>query len=262
MVAAFMAFMREANPWFALDRSSAEHVRATFLLAAAWYFLFALPLFLITPDRRGAGKPLTRAIRDGLRQLRDSIRQARRYRHIVRFLIARMIYIDGLATLFAFGGVYAAGVFDMAEQDVLTFGIMLNTVAGIGAAVFGWLDDRLGSRRVILLSLGGLILFGASILLVESPALFWGFGMLLSLFVGPLQAASRSYLARTAPEPLRNEAFGLYALSGKATAFLGPLMVGSLTSLADSQRVGMSIVVVFFLAGFLLMLKVPEANPG
>ena len=257
LVVALFAFVKVENPWFALDRASAEHVRATFVLAAGWFLLFAIPLFLITPDTRPTGKRFARAARDGLGQVGESIRQVRRYGHIIRFLIARMIYVDGLATVFAFGGVYAAGTFDMTEQEVLMFGIALNVTAGIGAAAFAWVDDRIGAKPTILLSLVGLMVAGTLILLVESPTLFWTFGMLLGLFVGPVQAASRSFMARVAPQALLTEMFGLYALSGKATAYLGPFLVGWLTYASGSQRVGMGTVIVFFLVGFLLMLTVP-----
>jgi UMF1 family MFS transporter len=178
--------------------------------------------------------------------------------HIVRFLIARMVYIDGLGTLFVFGGVYAAGTFAMTEVQILMFGIALNVTAGLGAAGFAWIDDWFGSKRTILLALAGLIAFGTLILLVESRTAFWTLGLALGVFVGPVQAASRSYLARAAPAELRNQMFGLYALSGKATAFLGPLLVGWITYWAESQRIGMATIVVLFALGFLLMLFVPR----
>lgn len=260
LVVALLAFVEADHPWFPLERESAEHVRATFLLAAGWYLVFALPLFLFTPDTPRTGKPARAAVRDGLRQLRETIVHIRRYRTIVHFLTARMIYIDGLATLFAFGGVYAAGTFDMTESDVLLFGIALNVSAGLGAAGFAWVDDWIGSKRTILLSLVGLIVPGTLLLLVESQAWFWALGTLLGVFVGPVQAASRSFLARMAPAELRNELFGLYALSGKATAFVGPLLVGWLTFLFDSQRIGMSVIIGLFLLGLLLMLTVPEPS--
>jgi MFS transporter, UMF1 family len=258
LVVALFAFVRTENPWFELDRASAEHVRATFLLVAGWLLVFAVPFFLVTPDTHGTGKGWACAARDGLRQLRDSLRSVRRYGHIIKFLIARMIYIDGLATVFAFGGVYAAGTFKMTEQEVLMFGIALNVTAGLGAALFAWVDDWIGGKATVLLSLVGLMVPGTLMLLVESPTLFWIFGLLLGIFVGPVQAASRSFLARIAPLPLVNEMFGLYALSGKATAFLGPLLVGWLTYASGSQRVGMGTVIVFFVVGFLVMLTVPS----
>jgi len=243
-----------------LPRDDAQHVRATFVLVACWYGLFALPLFFFTPDAPSRGKRIGPAIRDGLAQLADTLRKVRDYAVIVRFLIARMIFIDGLATIFAFGGVYAAGTFGMDEQQVLLFGIALNVTAGLGAAAFAWIDDWIGSRNTILISLVGLIVPTTVVLFVESVAVFWIFGMLLGVFVGPVQAASRSYLARVAPEHLRNEMFGLFAFSGKATAFAGPLLVGWFTAMFGSQRAGMSVIVVMLAIGFLLMLTVPIAS--
>jgi UMF1 family MFS transporter len=256
LIASLLLFV-ETDPWLPLDRDAYAHVRATSLLAAAWYLIFALPLFWMTPDA-GPRKPFGRALRDGVRQLRDTFRSLKRFRGIIRFLIARMIYIDGLGTLFVFGGVYAAGTFNMSEQEVLTFGIALNCSAGLGALAFAWVDDWIGSKRTILLSLLGLILFGGSLLLVESESLFWLLGLCLGLFVGPVQAASRSLMARIAPEELRNQAFGFYAFSGKATSFLGPLLVAWLTGYSASQRVGMSVIILFFIVGFVLMLSVAE----
>jgi UMF1 family MFS transporter len=261
LVVCLVALVRPQGAWLGLDPAEAEHVRATFVLVAVWFALFSIPLFLVTPDRPGPApgsrKSATAAIRDGFRQLARSVREVRRYGAIVRFLIARMLYIDGLATLFSFGGVYAAGTFDMSEQEVLGFGIALNVTAGLGATLFAWLDDHLGSKRTILLALAGLLVTGIPILLVETEGLFWVLGIALGTFVGPAQAASRSYLGRAAPAELRTQMFGLYALSGKATAFAGPLLVGWVTVAAGSQRVGMSVIMVFLAAGGLLMLTVP-----
>jgi UMF1 family MFS transporter len=257
LLLALFGFVQE-QAWFALPRGDAEHVRATFVLVALWYGVFALPLFLFTPDETTRPKPLARAAREGLLQLRDSIRQARAYAPILRFLLARMLFIDGLATIFAFGGVYAAGTFGMDEEQVLMFGIALNVTAGLGAAAFAWVDDHFGSKQTILVSLIGLIIPGSLLLVVQSSTLFWVFGMLLGVFVGPVQAASRSYLARAAPVHLRSQMFGLFAFSGKATAFLGPLLVGWVTAWYGSQRAGMSVIIVMLLGGFALMLTVPK----
>ncbi|MGH7826274.1 MAG: MFS transporter [Candidatus Binatia bacterium] len=260
LVIALFVFVEPVHSWFELDQDSAEHVRATFLFVSVWYLLFSLPLFFLTPDAERHGKSFPQAARAGITQLRDSFRKARRYMPILRFLIARMFYIDGVGTLFVFGGVYAAGTFEMDGRQILLFGIALNAAAGIGAALFGWIDDWIGARRTILLALMGLMFPGTIILLVQSSSLFWLFALLLGIFVGPVQAASRSYLARIAPAELRNELFGFYALSGKATAFLGPLMVGWLTYWSGSQRFGMSAIILLLLIGFLLMLRVEEQN--
>jgi UMF1 family MFS transporter len=256
---ALLGLVRE-DAWLELSRDDFSHVRATFVLVALWYALFALPLFLFTPDEPARRMGLGTAVHAGLAQFRESLREVRKYAPILRFLLARMFFIDGLATLFAFGGVYAAGTFGMNEQQVLMFGIALNVSAGAGAALFAWIDDWVGSKRTILVSLVGLIIPGMLLLVVESRTLFWIFGTLLGIFVGPVQAAGRSYLARTAPVELRTQMFGLFAFSGKATAFAGPLLVGWVTGWFDSQRAGMSVIIVFLVIGFVLMLGVPAAR--
>jgi len=260
LVIALFVFVDVNQPPFGLDKATAEHVRATFLLVAVWYALFSVPLFAVTPDRPRQRISLAEAARSGWKQLKDSIRHLRKFRHIIQFLIARMIFIDALATVFAFGGIYAAGTFDLQERDVLIFGIGLNLTAGIGAVLFAWIDDKLGSRMTMLLSLAGLIATTSSVLLAQDVTLFWIFGLALGVFVGPAQAASRTYMARVAPEELQNQMFGLMALSGKVTAFLGPVAVGWLTYASGSQRIGMSFIVLLFLIGFGLLYRVPEAD--
>ena len=257
LILALVVLVNNSPGWFDFDRGQAEHVRATFPLVSAWYLLFSLPLFLFTPDRPASGRSWQQAVVGALRQLTDSARNIRKYRHIVRFLVARMFFIDGLATVFAFGGIYAAGTFQMNEEQILFFGIGMNITAGIGAGLFALFDDRAGGKRIIILSLIGLLFSGTMILLAQTVPVFWAFGLLLGIFIGPAQASSRSYLGRVAPEELRNEMFGLLTFSGKATSFLGPLAVGWLTYLTGSQRIGMSSVLFFFIIGLLLMLTVP-----
>ncbi|MCF8061682.1 MAG: MFS transporter [Deltaproteobacteria bacterium] len=239
---------------------SLVRIRAGFVLAGVWYLVFSLPLIFLVPDTRGLGKPFARAVRDGIGRLAEMVREVRRFRRIALFLVARMIYIDALATIFALGGVYAAGAFDMNEKAVLLFGVVLNVAAGLGALIFSGLDDRIGPKAIILISLGGLFTGALVILLVHAAPFFWAAGTFMGLFVGPVQAASRSYMARVAPEKMRNQMFGLYAFSGKATAFAGPFLVGWLTYLSGSQRIGMGTVPVLLAAGGLLMLKVPAAE--
>ncbi|MDY6815439.1 MAG: MFS transporter [Pseudomonadota bacterium] len=260
LVVALYGFIETDANLFNLDRDQAEHVRATFVLVAVWYLVFALPAFFFTPDRPSTGLGLAAAARAGFMQLRESIAHVRQYKDVVRFLIARMLYTDGLATIFTFGGVYAAGTFNMAPTEVLKFAIALNVTAGLGALGFAWVDDALGGRNTILLALVGLGSSAMAILLVDSATAFWVWGMILGIFVGPLQSASRSHLARVAPPHLQTQMFGLFAFSGKATAFAGPLLVGAVTAMTDSQRWGMSTILVFLLVGFVLMLKVPATE--
>jgi UMF1 family MFS transporter len=232
-------------------------VRATFVLVAVWYLLFSLPLFLWTPDEPRSGAKWSEAIGQACAQVKDSLQLARRHPQIFRFLIAHMIFIDGLTTMFAFGGIFSAGTFKMNESQVLMFAISINVTSALGAAAFAFLDDHFGGKPTITISLLGLIVPGTLMLAAPTVTAFWIFGLILGLFAGPVQAASRSYLARAAPKELRNQMFGLFALSGKATAFLGPLLVGWLTYASASQRIGMSVIIVFFVLGLLLMWPVP-----
>lgn len=258
---ALVFFIQPLLPLFSLDIAQGEPVRATCLFAAAWLLVFTMPLLLLTPDTQRKNIAGMDALRAGLTQLRQTVGKVRRYAHIVKFLLARMVYIDGLATLFAFGGVYAAGTFGMTQHQILLFGISLNATAAVGAALFARVDDIIGSKPTILYSLVGLMLPGLLILFVDSMTTFWILGMVLGLFVGPVQAASRSFLAKMSPPPLHNEMFGLYALSGKATAFMGPLLAGWVTDWWGTQRAGMGVIMALFVFGFLLMLTVPAVPP-
>ncbi len=262
LVIALFGFVDTDTPLFGLNKETAEHVRAAAPLAALWYVLFAVPLFLFTPDRPKTGLGKAEAVRAGLKALGATLRDVRRHKEIVRFLIARMIYIDGLNTLFAFGGIYAAGVYGMDVTEVIYFGIALNASAGVGAALFAWVDDWIGAKRTILIALGAITLISAAIVLVDDKALFWTLGVMLGVFFGPAQAASRSLMARLAPSGMEAEMFGLYALSGKATAFLGPLLLAWATTAFDSQRAGMATVLIFFIAGFALLIPLKEPASG
>lgn len=235
-----------------LDASRAQEVRATFLLTAAWYGLFILPLFIVLPDPKK--KNLLKE------SFVDTFSAIRSHGNIVRFLVARMFFNDALMTLFAFGGVYAAATFNMSEQKILYFGLSLNVTAGIGAACFAWIDDWLGSKWTINFSLVGLILLGTLALLAQSETQFWIAALLLGLFVGPAQASSRSYMARVTPPHLRNQMFGFFALSARVTQFIGPLVLGGLTYWTGSIRLGMAGIIALLLVGFLLMLRVKSNN--
>ena len=251
-------FALPEQPILGLDKETYEHVRISGPFVAVWFALFAWPMLLLTPDRPSAHLPIITAAREGLKQLWGTFVQLRRYRNIAVFLLARMLYIDGLNTLFAFGGIYAAGTFGMDFQEILIFGVLLNVTAGVGAALFAWIDDLIGSKRTVMIAVAALTVLGAVILLVDSKLWFYVVGSALGVFIGPAQAASRTLMARLAPREMTTEMFGLFALSGKATAFVGPALVGWVTFWADSQRVGMATILVFFLAGLLLMLPVKE----
>jgi Permeases of the major facilitator superfamily len=193
-----------------------------------------------------------------LQQLVKSLKSLPAQGDLLRFLIASALYRDGLGTLFAVGGLYAAGTFGMDFDEILIFAIGLNVTAGLGAIAFGWLDDGIGPKTAILLALAGLIGLGIAVLLVTDKTVFMALALALGIFVGPVQAASRSLLTRLSPPALMTEMFGLYALTGKSIAFLGPLIFGWVTFATDSQRWGMATIVVFLMAGALVLLWVKQ----
>jgi len=254
---ALFGFVQADPPPFGLDRAQAEHVRAVAPLVALWFAVFAIPIFLFTPDRR-SGLPLGRAIREGIVEAATTVRHIGRYPNIARFILARLFYTDGMNTLFAFGGIYAAGAFGMDTAEIIMFGIALNVTAGLGAAGFAWIDDLFGAKRTVLIGLCGLIAFGLPMLLVADKTWFWVLGLGMAAFMGPSQTASRSLMARIAPREAVNEMFGLFALSGKITSFLNPLVLAWATLHFQSQRAGMATVVVFLAVGALLLLPVKE----
>ncbi|TVQ34170.1 MAG: MFS transporter [Geminicoccaceae bacterium] len=247
-----------AEPWFGFSTDNAENIRATTLIVAAWFFLFALPMFLLTRDVPPSGLGVGQAVRSGLTQLKVTLQKLTSFKDVLVFLIASAVYRDGLTTLFTVGGLFAAGTFGMDFEEILIFAITLNVAAGIGAALFAALDDGIGSKRTVLISLMGLLTFGTAVLLVEEKTAFMTLALGIGLFVGPVQAASRSLLARLTPQPLMTEFFGLYALTGKAIAFVGPFLFGLVTELFQSQRAGMAVILVMWLLGAALLCFVKE----
>ena len=254
----------EGAPWLPLSTEDGFNIRASNLLVGVWFLLFSLPALILLRDevtpRAGTSAGSTVAsVRATFRDLRRTLTRIRDFEDIVRFLVARLIYNDGLITVFAFGGVYAAGTFGMDTSEVIVFGIALNVAAGLGAFLFGLVDDRVGGRITVLWSLVGL--FVCSLVAVAAPnrTWFWAAALALGLFMGPNQSASRSLMGRFAPKRYESEFFGFFAFSGKATAFLGPLLLGLLTA-GYGQRAGIAVVLVFFLVGGLLLLRVDEAR--
>jgi MFS transporter, UMF1 family len=260
LVVALLAFVQAPTPLFGLDKESAEQVRIVGPLVALWLLVFSIPIVLFTPDTESTGVPMLEAVRRGLKQLHGTFRNLWAHRQTALFLLARMIYTDGLNTLFAFGGIFAAGAFGMPMAEVIKFGILLNVTAGIGALGFAWVDDWIGAKPTILIALAGLVVTGAIAISVEDVTWFWIAGGFLGIFVGPAQAASRSLMGRIAPPEMRGEMFGLYALSGKASAFLGPFVLATVTWWTASQRLGMATILAFFVVGGILLALMRHPN--
>jgi UMF1 family MFS transporter len=264
-------------PLFGLDPLTHQGDRITGPLTGIWFIIFVTPMFLFTPDYP-ARRPIREAVREGLRGIMRTLGELPRQRSVATFLLANMIYTDGLVSLFAFGGIYAAGTFGWHTIQIGTFGILLAIAGTFGAWLGGKLDDRLGPKRVIAGSLLILLLAITAILMVDKDsilfvpvappapggALFSGaaeraylvLGCLIGAAGGPLQAASRTLLIRLAPRERIAQYFGLFALTGKVTSFIGPLLIGAITAATASQKAGMAVLVVFFVAGLALLMRV------
>ncbi len=258
MFLAMIALVNPETPWFGFSKEAGQNIRASNLLVAAWFAIFSLPMFLFVKDAAPGKSSSAPGFSSALAQLAGTFHEIRKYRQIVRFLLARLIYNDGLITIFAFGGIYAAGTFGFTFQEIMLFGIVLNITAGIGAFAFGFCDDRLGGKLTVQISLAGLIIAALLAVFTTSKTVFWVAGILVGIFSGPNQSASRSLMARLIPPDKEGQFFGFFAFSGKFTAFLGPFLLGTLTTLFHSQRAGVSIVVVFFGIGSLLLALVDE----
>ncbi len=258
MAVLMVGFISAETPWFGLSKETHEHIRATNIGVAIWFAIFSLPAFFYLPEppaRQTGGKP---GLIASYRRILQTFRELQRYREIFKLLLARLVYNDGLVTVFAFGGIYASGTFGFTFEEVLFFGIIVNIAAGIGAWCFGYLDDRLGGKLTIQITLIGFVIAATIAVVPQEKIWFWIAGILVGLFAGPNQSASRSLMGRFVPQNKETEFYGFYAFSGKATAFLGPLLMGVLTQAFQSQRIGMATVGLFFIVGGLLLRTVDE----
>jgi len=267
------------KPLFGLDPLTHQGDRISGPLTAIWFIVFVLPMFLLTPDYP-ARHPLRVALREGLAELKQTLIELPKHRSLALFLLANMIYTDGLVSLFAFGGIYAAGTFGWNTIQIGTFGIILAIAGTLGGYFGGKLDDRFGPKRVIAGSMTILLISIIAILAVNkgsilfipiSPpvpggALFSSsaeraylvLGCLIGAAGAPLQAASRSLLIRMAPKDRIAQYFGLFALTGKVTSFIGPLLIGIVTAATGSQKAGMATLVLFFATGLVLLARVEK----
>jgi UMF1 family MFS transporter len=266
LLLALYGFVQTGSPLYpvfagalGLTAEGGANVRATALLVAVWFAVFTIPFIILVPEPRIAGGTIPgNAIAAGFRRLAASFRQIRQYRQIVRLILARLIYNDGLVVIFALGAVFAQQVYGFTTDETIIFGIVLNVAAGIGAIGFGFLDDRIGGRKTILASLVGLIAAAMLAVMGQSRATFWVAAIFVGLLVGPNQSASRSLLGRFVPDDKEAEFYGFFAFSGKATAFLGPTLYGTLVNATGTHRAGMAVTIVFFIVGALLLLRVDE----
>ena len=246
---------------FGVTGENGLSVRVTMLIAAAWFGLFALPVLFSVPEYRSpaaARRPRVSFLRSYVVLGQDISRLWKTSRQTVYFLIASAIFRDGLAGVFTFGGVLAASVFGFSAGEVIIFAIPAKVVAGVATIIAGSLDDRLGAKPIIVTALIGLIVFGSIVFLLHDggPIVFRTAGLALTLFVGPAQSASRTFLARLIPPGREGEVFGLYATTGRAVSFLAPTMFALMVTIFGETYWGILGLMLVLLVGLLLLLPV------
>ncbi len=235
------------------------NIRWVAVVAAVWFLAFSIPVLILVPELPADASPVPDVgFRESYRVLLAEIRTMwRDDRHTLQFLIASALFRDGLAGVFTFGAVIAVSVYGFTDDTVIPFGIAANVAAAAGALVAGRLDDRLGPRRVIVFSLVAMLVAGVVLLFVQGMVGFWVFGLVLCLFVGPAQSASRTYLVRLTPPGKEGQHFGLYAMTGRAASFLAPTLFGLFAFVFGDDRWGIVGIMLVLLVGLVALLRVP-----
>ncbi len=223
LMVSLVGFVLPDVPWFGIPNQDGLNIRSIFLFSAVWILVFSIPMILFVPEiakrATGPNESVIESYKKVWQQLKTLRLQAP---ETFKFLISSAIYRDGLAGVFTFGAVLGTLAFGFDQTSIIFFGVAANIVSGLGAAIGGILDDRIGSRSVIVASLIGLIVSGVCVFAfagIGSTA-YWIFGLMLCLFVGPAQASSRTFVSRFTPTGREGEVFGLYQLTGRAVSFL------------------------------------------
>lgn len=242
-----------------IPTAGGQNVRAAMLLTAAWMAVFALPVLLNPPpaaDLDTKPAPLAGVFGAYRKLWADVTSEWHRDRNFVYYLLASAVFRDGLIGVFTFGGVLGGTVYGMSAGDVLLFGVSANVVAALGAVIGGLVDDHVGSKAVILVSLASMVVVGATLMSLSGSLAFWICGLLLCLFVGPTQSSARTLLLRMTADGKEGVAFGLYAMTGRAATFLAPAMFALFVAALGSDRAGIGGLLVVLAVGFVAMLLV------
>ena len=254
LVICIKIFVDNDNLPFGLAKENSENIRATAFLVAFWYLIFSLPFLL----------NLKKYNYDQVNNLTKNIKNFKELiwnnglNNIGKFLLARMLYADGLNAIIVMGGIFAVGVFNLEIKDLLILSVLMNITAFIGAIIGGYANDKFSSKSVIIFSLIGLILSSSIILFLKSKLIFLIFASINGFFIGPVQSASRVFMTKSIDRNNQASAFGLFALSGKLTSFIGPLLVSTITYISNNQKIGFSSAIALLFIGLIILFYVKK----
>ncbi len=247
----------DTRGFFGVSNSGGLNIRIVALVAAVWFSVSALPVLFKIPEVPAGPKQRRVSFPAAYRLLfRDIAALARSDRQAAAFLLASAIFRDGLAGVFHFGAILAASVYGFTAGNVLIFGAVANIAAALGALVAGRFDDRIGPKAVIVISLSGLLVSGLVLMFLSGPGAFWVLGLLLSLFVGPAQSSSRTFMARLTTPGNEGQMFGLYATTGRAVSFLSPLLFALFVAVFGADRAGIAGILLVLAVGLLVVARI------
>jgi UMF1 family MFS transporter len=240
-----------------LPGADGQNVRAAVLLAAVWFAVFAVPVFIAVPVPAEGERRAAIGFFGAYRALWSEITgEWRRDRNIVYYLLASAVFRDGLTGVVTFGAVLGVKVYGISAADVLLFGVGASVIAAVGALLGGLLDDRLGSKPIIVGSLTAMIATAVTLMVLSGPRAFWVCGLMLCLFIGPIQASARTLMLRMSAHGKEGVAFGLFTTTGRAVSFLAPWLFSTFIDLFGTDRAGMGGLCVVLAAGLVGMLLV------
>jgi len=255
LLLAIKLFIDTENPIFGLKKENYENVRAISFFVSLWFLIFSMPLLISAKKNSIKTKDSINLFSQIQKLVWD-----KGIKKIGIFFIARMLYADGLNAIIIMGGIFAVGVFQLSIKELLQLSILMNISAVIGAIIGGYFNDLLGSKKIIVLSLLGIIISSILILFSFSKMYFFVFATINGLFIGPIQSASRVVISKMLINEDQSKGFGLFATSGKLTSFIGPVLVSTLTFVSGSQRIGFSAAIFLLVIGLFLLLRIKELD--
>jgi UMF1 family MFS transporter len=246
-----------------LQSGAPENARLVFLMTALFYLFFSLPafFFLGAGTKRAVAQTPAALFSAGLRQVKKTLGRLGEYRQLTRFLLAYFVYMEGVSTISFYASIYAQDTLGFTLPELVQFYLALQTIGVAGAIGFGYLSDRIGPRKslILLLSLWTLVGLGAAA--ATSKAVFWVVSSLGALCLASVGAVSRSMIALMVEPSQQTEIFGFYGISGKFSSAVGPLLFGVISHLSGSQRLAMLAVGLLFIVGLALLIRVEEPSP-